>query len=143
MIKDTLAAPRGLVPPARATEAVRPRRASGIARREWTTLSTLAVTSTEHRTLTKLCAQASVGLDPPVDSSEILRALVRVMRKSEELRHWVRDELVRSRSASKPEDWRLDGSCPMATGLTADRGGVPAQVVVLSRRGRHRAPPAR
>ena len=112
--EEAFAAHSGLMPAPRAAEAEHPQRALGTAeQREWTTLPTVTVSSAENRTLTKFCAQASVGVGPPaVDSSEVLRALVRTMRGSEELRCWVQAELSRSRSASKRGGGLVDGAGP-------------------------------
>ena len=136
----------GLVPTPRAAETEHPQRARAAAeRRMWTALPTVAVTTADHRTLTNFCAQAAADVGPPaVDSSEVLRALVRAMRGSAELRSWVRDELARSRSAPKPRSGPGDAAGPRSIELNSMDGrsaSTPAPVVVLSRRGRHRAPP--
>jgi hypothetical protein len=144
--EEAFAAHSGPVPTPRAAETEHPQQALAAAeRRMWTPLPTLAVTTAEHRTLTDFCAQAAVDVGPPaVDSSEVLRALVRAMRGSAELRSWIRDELARSRSAPKPRSGPGDGAGPRSIELNSMSGGsasTHAPVVVLSRRGRHRSPP--
>jgi hypothetical protein len=144
--EEAFAAHSGLVPTPRAAETEHPQRARAAAeRRMWTALPTVAVTTAEHRTLTNFCAQAAADVGPPaVDSSEVLRALVRAMRGSAELRSWVRDELARSRSAPEPRRGPGDAAGPRSIELNSMDGrsaSTPGPVVVLSRRGRHRAPP--
>ena len=144
--EEAFAAHSDVMPPARAAQAEHVQGALGTAeQRVWTTLPNVAVTPAENRALTKFCTEVSVDVGPPaVDSSEVLRAFVRAMRNSEELRHWVRDELVRLRSSSKPGLGLGDGAGPASTELKSVDGGsasARAHVVVLSRRGRHRAPP--
>jgi hypothetical protein len=145
--EEAFAAHGGLVPPPRVADAEHPQRASGTAMpREWTTLPTVAVTPVENRTLTTCCALASAVVGPPsVDSAEVLRALVRVMGVSEELRYRVRDELARSRRGPTQGLWPADGAGPASIELAVEGASAPrrAPVVMLSRRGRHRAPPGR
>jgi len=143
--EETIAPYVGPMPRPRASETEHLQRALAPAKqREQPIISTVVLTLAENRTLTKFCTQASVDVSPPaVDSAEVLRALVRVMRSSEELQHRVRDELARSRYATKPGGGLADGPGPPSTAV--DGGGAPthAAVVVLSRRGRHRAPAQR
>jgi hypothetical protein len=142
--EETIAPYIGSLPRPRAAETEHLQRALAPARqREQTIPSTVVLTLAENRTLTKLCTQASVDVGPPaVDSAEVLRALMRVMHSSEELQHWVRDELARSRCATKPGGGLADDPGPPS--MAVDGGGPTyAPVVVLSRRGRHRAPAQR
>jgi hypothetical protein len=161
--EKALAVHRGLVPPPRAADAEHPQGASGVAMpREWTTLPTLAVTSVENWTLTTCCALASALVGPPsVDSAEILRALVRVMGASEELRYRVatswpgraaarhnvsgqRMAQVRRRSNSRSRDRALPGTrpwwCCRAAGATELLLGVEPDLRVRPAGGRP-APP--
>src|SRR4051812_17712213 len=95
--EEALAAYQGAMPTPCATEAEHVQRALGAVEREvWATLPHVIVTLAENRALAKFCTELSVDVGPPaVDSSEVLCALVRAMRVSEELRSWVRDQLAR------------------------------------------------